>query len=154
MKNKKNNVITMVDPEMQARKNFSSHVQSIAFNLSMSRRMIDCLQAVRDYGWPHFGDKESAEWWKDRKEHESVITRIHHRDSGSFVTHNFVGFMNALSNRGLIYWNPTPEREKKKGDRTLLLSHAGELVCDLLVECDLMPAREDTREKINSNKGR
>jgi hypothetical protein len=38
--------------ESDARSRFSEHVQSIAFNLTLSRRMIGLLQTVRDYGFP------------------------------------------------------------------------------------------------------
>lgn len=138
MKKQKDNVIPMVDPEREARQNFASHVQSIAFNLTLSRRMIDCLQAVRDYGWPSDGQHYDASMDRERKEYDKIVTRIHHRDSKEFRTHNFVGFMGALSNRGLVYWSPNPYDKRKKGERSMLLSHAGELVCELLVEAGLM----------------
>jgi len=131
----------------QARTDFASHVQSIAFNLTLSRRMIDCLQAVRDYGWPHAG-RDGREVGIVPPEAEAATTRIHHRGATTFVTHNVVGFMGSLKNRGLVYWNPTEWNERKVGDRTILLSRAGELVCELLVEAGLMaPAAQRERKR-------
>ena len=93
MKKQKDNVVPMVDPEREARGKFASHVQSIAFNLTLSRRMIDCLQSVRDYGWPHLGREAKPEDWKRDKDEKWVTIRLHNRGETTFVSDNFVGFM-------------------------------------------------------------
>lgn len=147
MKKQKDNVIPMVDPEREARQNFASHVQSIAFNLTLSRRMIDCLQSVRDYGWPHLGQEATKEDWQRDKQEKWVTTRLHNRGQSTFVTDNFVGFMRALSNRGLVFWNDKPYEQKKKGERTIFLSRAGELTCELLVEGGLMAPRVENKKQ-------
>src|SRR5690242_12055548 len=93
-------------PQNEARDKFSSHVQSIAFQLTLSRRMIECLRVVRDYGFPH-GASTSDD--PEIRSHESacrsVVKRHHARGMSTFVTDNFVGFMRSLDNRGLIIWN-------------------------------------------------
>jgi len=147
MKKQKSNVVMIVDQQAEARNNFASHVQSIAFNLTLSRRMIDCLQSVRDYGWPHLGNEATKEDRAKNKENNLVVTRFHNRGDNTFTTHNFVGFMKALSNRGLIYWNEKDYRQRKLGERTLFLSRAGELTCDLLVEGGLMAPRVDVKKQ-------
>lgn len=130
-----------ISPQQYARDKFSSHVQSIAFQLTLSRRMIDCLRVVRDYGFPHNSCVSP-----DPATHEleqvcrSVVKRTHTRGESTFVTDNFVGFMRSLDNRGLITWNPKAWNERKVGERSLFLSRAGVLVCSLLVEAGLMPA--------------
>lgn len=153
MKEKKNNVIPIVDPELEARKQFASHVQSIAFSLTLSRRMIDCLQAARDYGWPHY-EPETAEKTAERRSFDKIVQNVHHRANGKeFVTHQFVMHFGSLKNRGLVYWNPTPFHDKKNGERVIILSRAGEMVCELLVECGLMAAKEEEKKQVNSKKG-
>jgi hypothetical protein len=44
--------VKVIRPTELAQEKFASHVQSIAFQLTLSRRMIDCLRVVRDYGFP------------------------------------------------------------------------------------------------------
>lgn len=134
-------VVEIVKPQVEeARQNFASHVQSIAFNLTLSRRQINCLQAVRDYGWPTIPWRETPtkEELILKEKYQTAVDRIHHRESKTFITHNFVGFMQALKNRGLILWNHTKWDERKRGERAISLSRAGKLVCELLVEAGLM----------------
>jgi hypothetical protein len=109
--------------EEEARRKFSEHVQSIAFNLTLSRRMISLLQTVRDYGFPGDGIEQ--------KKRSGEVTMT---PNGS---HQYIMFSRALQNRGLIIhkW-PVP-----KGDPTLVLSRSGELICELLVEAGLMPKK-------------
>lgn len=143
---KKDNIVPIVNPEVDAQKQFSSYVQSIAFNLTLSRRMIDCLQAVRDYGWPHF-HQETKDKTDERRAFNIVVQNRCARGPKEFVTHNFVGHMGALKNRGLIYWNPKDFNDRKNGERTLFLSRAGDLTCELLVECGLMAAKQETKKQ-------
>src|SRR6185369_14371535 len=60
MKNSK--VIQMVNKEDEAKRLFSGHVQSIAFNLTLSRNMIEALQAARDWGFPNIGGGRPSPW--------------------------------------------------------------------------------------------
>jgi len=139
-------IIPIVRPEVQAREKFAAHVQSVAFQISLSRKMIDLLQVVRDYGFPHCAynrnnkeenDAHTQTWLKNRE-----CVRI------SNGTEQFSMFMHAIVRRGLVYANPKEHRDRKDGDRAFLLSRAGELVCDLLVEAGLMaPAQESARER-------
>lgn len=136
--------ITRIDPEVQARNAFSAHVQSIAFNLTLSRRMIDLLRLVRDYGFPHFGHtyetKGTEAEWAEWRTARNVLTidggRMGQRDA-------FVTFMHSLERRGLVVTNPIEWEKREKGDPAFLLSRAGELVCDLLVEARLMPSQDE-----------
>jgi hypothetical protein len=120
----------MVNPETVARNNFAGYVQSVAFQLSLSRRMIDLLQVVRDYGYPH-QTKETAESYAEFKEWDS-------RCRTSNGAHQYISFMRALERRGLIIFNHTSDRERKQGDKRVWLSRAGELTCELLVESGLL----------------
>jgi hypothetical protein len=128
------------------REKFASHVQSIAFQLTMSRRMIDCLRVVRDYGFPHLKGEGTPEEQGNYRENRLVVQR-QHSGKRSFVTDNFVGFMRSLDNRGLITWNEKPWNKKLHGERTIFLTRAGELVCALLVEADLMPSQQKQRRR-------
>lgn len=129
----------IINPQPEAQQKFASHVQSIAFNLTLSRRMIDCLQAVRDYGFPCMVGASLEEDKLDR-EQRAVTRRIHQGEKRNFFTNNFVGFMRSLDNRGLIIWRTQSRlgRSLKKGEKLIVLSKAGELVCALLVEAGLM----------------
>ena len=138
----------LITPQEDARDKFSRNVQSIAFQLTLSRRMIDCLRAVRDYGFPHGArTSEDAETRRYETTCTSVVKRQHKRGTSSFITDNFVGFMRSLDNRGLVVWNQTDYSKRKTGDPALKLSRAGELTCELLVEAGLMPARRNLRRK-------
>lgn len=136
----KANIIPMIDPQQQARTRFSQYVQSVAFNLTLSRKMIDMLQVVRDYGFPHIrrddGRESAKDWEKWKEAHQASRFPNAHNTNGT--QDGFVVFMNSLERRGLVYCNPTPYNERKYGERGFRLSDAGELVCLLLVECGLM----------------
>jgi|HubBroStandDraft_6_1064221.scaffolds.fasta_scaffold134224_5 hypothetical protein len=121
-----------------AREKFASHVQSIAFQLTLSRRMIECLRVVRDYGFPAIDDSPGQKQLEDKN--RAVVKRQHRSSTHrAFITDNFVGFMRSLDNRGLVVWNEIPYVKRKPGERTLFLTKAGELTCLLLVEAGLMP---------------
>jgi hypothetical protein len=137
--------ISILKPSDVAREKFASHVQSIAFQLTLSRRMIECLRVVRDYGFPVLDD--SPEQNRLEAENRSVVQRHHHSSSTrrSFVTDNFVGFMRSLDNRGLVVWSEIPWEKRKRGERTIFLTKAGELTCLLLVEAGLMPVGKRAR---------
>ena len=126
-------------PQQQARDRFASHVQSVAFQLTLSRRMIDCLRVIRDYGFPHLASSSDGETKRLEDENRSVVKRIHQGSRRTFITDNFVGFMRSLDNRGLVIWNSTDYGKRKRGERSLKLSRAGHLTCALLVEAGLMP---------------
>jgi hypothetical protein len=128
---KKVAVIPVVNPEIAAREQFAGAVQGVAFQLTLSRRMIDCLQLVRDYGFPHLGGRATDTNWKVMGD-APVATWTLHNDELRFY---------ALQRRGLVYFDPTPSSKRKTGQRTVLLSCAGQLTCALLVEAGLMSDR-------------
>ncbi len=122
---KKNNVVSLANQQVAARRNFSAHVQSVAFNLTLSKNMIGTLQWVRDWGFPR---NEPHVGWFDKK---NLIPRT---ASGADF---FITFVRGLINRGLVIHN-----EPNVGKQAYELSNAGRLVCDLLVESGIMPASE------------
>lgn len=92
-----------------ARQAFRDHVQSVAFHLTLSRKMIDALVWVKETDWSD-----------------------HSRHFGSLQ----VGTFDSLKRRGLVYhdW-----REGwPKGHKVWGLTPAGELVFSLLVEAGLV----------------
>jgi hypothetical protein len=130
--------LEIIRPSELAREKFASHVQSIAFQLTLSRRMIDCLRVVRDYGFPTIND--SPEQRQLEAENRTVVKRQHRSSTHrAFISDNFVGFMRSLDNRGLVVWSDTPYEKRKCGERAIFLTKAGELTCLLLVEAGLMP---------------
>jgi hypothetical protein len=139
--------IMPVDQAAIAQENFSSHVQSIAFNLTLSRRMIECLRVVRDYGFPHLSDSKAtpAQIEAKNKNRQVVHRPLPRGDRG--YSDNFVGFMRALDHRGLIVFATTGRNwdQLKHNEPTVRLSKAGELVCALLVEAGLMPAKVESK---------
>ena len=127
-----------MDPERVARKNFSVSVQNIAFCLSLSRRMIDALELVRDYGWPlkKGNRQESGRNYEKYREAENRLESV----NGS---NHHVTVMRSLERRGLVIflyahvdWGP--KGENWPGGPTITLSRAGEYTCGLLVEAGLM----------------
>ena len=104
----------------QANALFASHVQSVAFHLTLSRTMIDALQIVRDADWSEMpGSIGKMSRW--------------------------VPATNSLERRGLIFhdW-----REGwPKGHAIYQLTKAGELVCDLCVEAGLMASQANRKRK-------
>lgn len=121
--------------EDMARANFSAHVQSVAFQISLSRRMIELLKQTRDYGFPHNDD------WQVAVSHRRAVGLRLHKASGirkAYETHDFVGPIKSLEKRGLIILDDRPFSERKKGDKYIQLSLAGEIMCELLVEAGLI----------------
>ena len=120
----------------QAREKFANHVQSIAFNLTLSRSMIGALAMIRDfngYGCAH----DDMEWGE--------IKRIY----GPRIDGLFVPLMRAVERRGLVVHNPLPEGKKMHECPSHVfyqLTKAGELVCELLVEAGLIPARVEEKK--------
>jgi len=131
-------VFPMVNPDEQARRKFASHVQNVAFNLTLSRRMIDLLQVVRDYGFPYYvvGSKQQ------REEYDRFKSVCEYQNGA----HQYINMVNALERRGLVILKPFTKKTKI-GDRNIVLSRAGEIVCDMLVESGLMPCRNEAQTK-------
>lgn len=123
-------VVPLINHEHEARAAFQAHTQSVAFQLSLSRRMIDALQVVRDYGFPV--QAHTKENMAERNEMEKDIFTY---PNGS---HQFYNVMGSLKSRGLVIHNQFKWSEI--GKRVFTLSHAGELTCQLLVEAGLMAA--------------
>jgi hypothetical protein len=120
--------------DQAAREKFAAFTQSVAFQISLSRRMIELLREARDYGFPHNDNFEVGQ------KHREVVSIRHHRceDRKDFVSHDLVTVVRSLERRGLIIMDDRPFHERAKGDRWIRLSLAGEIMCELLVEAGLL----------------
>ena len=111
---------------------FASYVQSVAFQMTLSRNMIEALGLIRDFQTiPHDG---------------SVTPRVDTYAAPS---------ARSLKRRGLVeHWSDVhPELEgpgwSEKIPFVWRLTRAGELTCELLVEADLLPvAKKQARRKV------
>lgn len=112
--------------QAEAKAAFSGYVQSVAFNMTLSRHMVDALGAVRD-----FGDTRSA------LQAGAV--------NGHVGTHS-APLMGALIRRGLV-WHDFPEGRREPGHRYFKLTRAGELMCELLVEAGLIAALQSAKKR-------
>lgn len=114
--------------ESEARAAFAGYTQSVAFQMSLSRGMIEMLWAVRDFGGKAFHS--------DGGEH--IFTG---RNSRHFITYG-----SALSRRGLVYHVPFPQRSTQadidSGRYGWHLSEAGVAVCQLLVIAGLIAPQQ------------
>jgi len=127
--------------EIEARRAFTEHVQSVAFQISLSRRMIDMLREVRDYGFPHLGTAYSEAEWQESLERRDAVSLRFHKCEGArkdFVTRDFITVGRSLERRGMIIYNSKPYSDRKKGEPYIKLSLAGEIMCELLVTAGLM----------------
>lgn len=127
--------------ELAARDAFANYVQSVAFNLTLSRSMIGMLQIIRDA--PPSTDiyRDDAKWRNTVALRKSVDRRV---DS------HWVPLAHAVQRRGLVIHCPLPEGKKFHecpGHQFYRLTRAGELVCELLVEAGILPAKEPARMK-------
>jgi hypothetical protein len=117
--------------EQNVREQFRRYVQRVAFQLTLSAPMIACLKYVRDD--PGYGS--SGNIFRARGDYDNVRAL----NTGS---HIFVTEIKALERRGMVYWDPPPEKEPwREGHRTFKLTRIGELTCELCVEAGLMPQR-------------
>lgn len=137
-------VVPIQDGEADARRAFVEHVQSVAFQISLSKRMIDMMREVRDYGFPHLGTKYTdAEWQESIERRDAVSIRNHRCESRkNFVTRDFITVGRSLERRGLIIYNPKPYGDRIKGEKYIRLSLAGEIMCELLVTAALIPEEQ------------
>lgn len=115
--------------EAEARAAFGNYVQSIAFNLTLSRTMIDGLRIVRDFGYPAGYVRE-----EDRPAGLETLRS----PSGQCM---WTTACQALIRRGLVFHDYiAPNQHPPAGHRYFKLTRAGELTCELLVEAGLLPA--------------
>lgn len=117
--------------QSDARHMFSSYVQSVAFNMTLSRNMVDALCAVRDFG--------------------GVISQAAKATVNQHVGSHSAPLMGALMRRGLV-WHDCPETvngimREPPGHRWFKLTRAGELMCELLVEAGLIGAAGEQSQK-------
>ena len=112
----------------EARATFAGYVQSVAFNMTLSRNMVDMLGVVRD--------QQAAGYASYSK---ILDDRGTHRD---WVGRHSVPLFNSLMRRGLViynHWEAGPQRKPAPDDwRYHELTRAGELMCELLVEAGLL----------------
>jgi hypothetical protein len=136
----KTTVVPIYDGEIEARRAFAEHVQSVAFQISLSKRMIDMLREVRDHGFPHLGTSFTQAEWQQSIERRDAVSLRHHRcsDRKDFVTRDFITVGRSLERRGLIVYNSKPYGDRKKGEKYIRLSLAGEIMCELLVTAGLI----------------
>lgn len=131
--------------EEDARASFANYVQSVAFNITLSRQMITALGMVRDIG--NIADKG-----KPGEKYESFADycQKHPMAARSWMDRNSVTYGHALKRRGLVRFIDLP-RSPANGlvisnfhdkpyipHQSYALTRAGELVCDLLVEAGLL----------------
>ena len=111
----------------EARATFAGYVQSVAFNMTLSRNMVDMLGVVRD--------QQAAGYDSYSKIFEDQGTRR------SYVGGHSVPLFNSLMRRGLVihnHWDGDVNNPAPKGWRYHELTRAGELMCELLVEAGLL----------------
>lgn len=114
--------------DWSAQNKFANYVQETSFNLSLSRHMVSLLQLIRD-GYTI----------NDITNRKATITPR--------ANSHWVPLMGTLERRGLVIYQPRPVDQEVGGWMTWRLSKAGLIVCDLLVEAELMPARKTTRRR-------
>lgn len=108
-----------------ARAAFSGYVQSVAFNMTLSRNMVDALVAVRDFGgcW---GAKQAGTVNQHVGSHSAPL-------------------MGALIRRGLV-WHDWVQ-SAPAGHIYFKLTRPGELMCELLAEAGLIAAQGKTSKR-------
>lgn len=122
---------------------FADHVQSIAFHLTLSRRMIEALGLLYHYG--RIRDCEN----------KFIHNKPERWETPPSVDSHTVPIMSSLERRGLVIHNPMPKRDLT-GDyhpvasiwkhKSFLLTEAGEKVCELLILAGLLNKRETKRK--------
>lgn len=139
-KKKTGNVVALVNPEDQARVAFSNHVQSVAFQMSLSKGMIAELEVIRDWGYPRLFPKvgEAGKKYDDWRKKHAKYTGMFPR-----VMSHFMVYRPALERRGLAYSQPNCPF----GEPQWVLTRAGGLMCELLVEAGLMPVAKSRRKR-------
>ena len=120
--------------EHSANQKFQGYVQRVAFSIILSQPMIRALQVVRDY--PAYNPNQTIEESKIENKLNSIRS-----PSGQDL---WIKEIWALERRGLAYHNPSPKDNPwPKGWVFYKLTHAGELMCELLIEAGLMPELEN-----------
>lgn len=119
--------------QAESRAAFSGYVQSVAFNMTLSRNMVDGLANTRDY-WhnaipmPTVGDPD-------------------YKSPRLYENNRSVPLMKALERRGLVWHDYVPPTEAPRNHRYYKLTRAGELMCELLVEAGLIQAAPKVERK-------
>lgn len=146
----------IINPQVEARKNFSAFTQSVAFQISLSKRMVDVLRAVRDHGFPHIGYGKDASPAEEEvyREQQRVFDKHIVRGNTIYKAHDFVSVIKALERRGLVICYRKGWNNYKKHEKTMELSLAGEIMCELLVEAGLIPAELPKRKVKNGHVAR
>jgi hypothetical protein len=127
---KANNITNL--QEHISNEKFRGYVQRVAFQITLSERMIRALCVVRDY--PAYNNNKTSE--EARSEYEKTEIRSLSTQAQCIWITEF----NALERRGLAYHNPTTkENPWPNGHVFYKLTRAGELMCELLIEAGLMP---------------
>lgn len=140
--------------QQDAQRKFSDAVQNIAFQLTLSRRMIGMLQVARDGLWV-FGDGLD-ETDKERCARRDLAKSMYQSANG---VDNWIPLFHSLEKRGLVFRPARVDegRDGKHGEfwakhkndyKVIELTQAGELVCGLLVLAGLMPARQVEQKKL------
>lgn len=125
--------------EQEARAAFASYAQSVAFQVTLSRNMIDLLGLVRDAA-------SVSDALHDRRVAASGPDGTGARD---YVASYLVPLMNSLIRRGLVLHCPFSGRTDQvpAGWKWYALTRAGQLMCDLLVEAGALPARASSKRR-------
>lgn len=109
----------LADRKLQeARAAFVNYTQSVAFNMTLSRSMVEMLGLIRD-------------------------ERASTADSGvrtPYTNSHFVPVVRRLEARGLVWHDYIEPMRAPKGHQYFKLTRAGELMAELLVEAGLLAA--------------
>ena len=119
----------VVAREAEAQNAFRNYVQSVAFNLTLSRSMIEALALIRDGMGSGFSFHEAAQ-----------SGRISQRTNSYAVP-----VIGRLISRGLVIHDYLPPDEAPKGHRYYKLTRAGAITCALLIEAGLMAPEQAER---------
>lgn len=119
--------------EAEAQSKFSNYVQSIAFNMTLSRQMIAGLDMVRNY-------------WVDAIPLPPMAD-TNYKSPRLLQYSHCVPMINALIRRGLVWHDYIPPSSAPRGHQFYKLTRAGELMHELLVEAGLLAPARDARAK-------
>lgn len=132
--------------ETDARANFANYVQSVAFNMTLSRQMVEALGLIRDFGRisDAHGDHRPDDTFDDWASRNPMGGR-------SRLDRHSVTYWRALKHRGLVIDVPRDLNNPKWWQqRSIALTRAGELMCELLVEAGLLAPALPAKKRANA----
>lgn len=116
----------------EARAAFAGYVQSVAFNMTLSRNMVDGLGLVRDYWFNAIPMPTCAD--------------ADNKSPRLYYTNHTIPMVRALERRGLVLHDWVEPKSAPKDHRYYKLTRAGALMCELLVEAGLLAPAATAKE--------